>query len=190
MQLLERINEIEFIRLESEQDALPYRTSFVGAYQSIFAEPPYSERFYPMEAEAILNKNLHTKDNITLLAVIFEMVVGFAFAFPVIRCNDSTSKIRGLIPIQHTFYLAELGVLESHRRQGIGKALTQWRLSLIDSSRYQYAVLRTSVVKDASYQMYRSMNFEDMGVYTEVSSRRTDGMVRTDRRLYLSRQIE
>lgn len=190
MQLLERINEIDIVRLESESDALPYKTSFVGAYQSIFAEAPYHERFYPMEAEAILNKNLHTKEHITLMATVFEMVIGFAFAVPVATRNDITSKLRGLLPIQHTFYLAELGVLDTHRRQGIGKALTQWRLKIIDAQRYHHVVLRTSVAKDPSYQMYKSLNFEDMGVYTEVSSRRTDGRVRTDRRLFLSQQLK
>ena len=137
MQSLEKINEIEILRLESQEDAIPYRTSFVGAYQSIFAEPPYNERFYPMEAQAIINKNLQTPGHITLLAVVFETVVGFAFAVPVSTRNDVTSKLRGLTPIQHTFYLAELGILESHRRQGLGTALTQWRLKLIDTKRFQ-----------------------------------------------------
>lgn len=190
MDQLEQREDIDIIRLHNKEEALQYRTSFVGAYQSIFAEPPYSERFYPMEAAAIFDKNLQTPENITLLAVIKESVVGFAFGVPVSSSKAITSKLRGLIPLQHTFYLAELGILESHRRQGIGRALTQWRLNLIDESSYNDVVLRTSVVKDSSYQLYRSMDFDDMGVYTEISSRRTDGMVRSDRRLFLSRQLK
>ena len=189
MDLLDKRDNIEIIRLHTQEESIPYKASFVGAYQSIFAEPPYNERFYPTEAEAILNKNLHTPGNITLLAVIMESVVGFAFGVPVSSSKSITSKVRGLLPLQHTFYLAELGVLDTHRRKGLGRALTQWRLKLIDPESYNDVVLRTSVVKDSSYQMYRSMNFDDMGVYTEVSSRRTDGMVRTDRRLFLSRQL-
>ncbi|MAA78233.1 MAG: hypothetical protein CL916_03160 [Deltaproteobacteria bacterium] len=189
MDRLEQRDNIDIIRLYTKEEALPYRTSFVGAYQSIFAEPPYSERFYPMEAEAIFDSNLHTPENITLLAVNKESVVGFAFAIPLRSRQSITSKLRGLLPIQHTFYLAELGVLDLYRRKGIGRTLTQWRINLIDTDAYNDVVLRTSVVKDSSYQMYLSMNFDDTGVYTEVSSRRTDGMVRTDRRLFLSRQL-
>ena len=189
MDLLEHRDNIDIIRLYTKEDALPYRASFVGSYQSIFAEPPYNERFYPTEAEAILDKNLQTPENITLLAVMYETVVGFAFAVPVLGSNTITGNLRGLVPLAHTFYLAELGVLDMYRRKGLGRSLTQWRLDLIDASSYSDVVLRTSVVKDSSYQMYRSMNFVDMGVYTEVSSRRTDGMVRTDRRLFLTRQI-
>ena len=189
MDLLEQRENINIIRLYTKEEALPYRTSFVGAYQSIFAEPPYSDRFYPMEAGAIFDSNLQTPENITLLAVYKESVVGLAFAVPLRARQSVTSKLRGLIPIQHTFYLSELGVLDRYRRQGIGRALTQWRIKLIDTESYNDVVLRTSVVKDSSYQMYRSMNFDDMGVYTEVSSRRIDGMVRSDRRLFLSRQL-
>ena len=189
MEQLERRDNIDIIRLYTPEEALPYRASFVGAYQSIFAEPPYSERFFPSEAESVFYQNLQTPGNITLLAVIYESVVGFAFGVPVMTRKAITSKLRGLLHLQHTFYLAELGVLERYRRKGLGRGLTQWRLDLIDPDSFNDVVLRTSVVKDSSYQMYRSMDFDDMGVYTEVSSRRIDGMVRTDRRLFLSREL-
>ena len=37
--------------------------------------------------------------------------------------------------------------------------------------------------------MYMRMGFEDIGVYTEVHSRRIDGRVSTDRRLFLSKVL-
>jgi hypothetical protein len=37
--------------------------------------------------------------------------------------------------------------------------------------------------------MYLDMGFDDIGVYTEVHSRRTDGRVSTDRRLFLSKML-
>ena len=119
-----------------------------------------------------------------------ELVVGFGFAVPVSSRSSVIQKLRGLLPVSNSFYLAELGVLESFRRRGLGKALTQHRIRLIDTQKYSYAVLRTSVVKDSSYMMFRKMNFEDMGVYTEVASRKNDGKVRTDRRLYLTRMLK
>ncbi|MEC7984518.1 MAG: GNAT family N-acetyltransferase [Myxococcota bacterium] len=190
MEILESRNGIDIVRLHSSEDAKPYRASFVGSYQTIFADPPYNERFFPSEAEAVIYKNLQTPEHITLLCVQDELVVGFGFAVPVHSRSAVIQKLRGLIPVSNSFYLAELGILEQYRRRGLGRALTEHRLRLINAQKYSYAVLRTSVVKDSSYRMFLNMQFEDMGVYTEVSSRRTDGKVRTDRRLYLTRMLE
>ena len=63
------------------------------------------------------------------------------------------------------------------------------KLSLIDSSRYSQVLLRTAEIPDASHKMYLALGFEDMGVYIEVSSKRTDGQLTTDRRLFLSRLL-
>ena len=98
-------------------------------------------------------------------------------------------QLRGLLPVPHTFYLAELGVLESARGQGIGKMLVAQRLELIDHRKFTHVVLRVSAVRNQSYDMYMDMGFDDIGVYTEVHSRRTDGRVSTDRRLFLSKLL-
>ena len=50
-------------------------------------------------------------------------------------------------------------------------------------------ILRTSAVKNATYEMYKRLGFEDTGVYMEVKSRKNDGTQRTDRRLFLSRVV-
>jgi hypothetical protein len=47
-------------------------------------------------------------------------------------------------------------------------------------------VLRVSTSHLSSIAMYRSMGFEEMGVYMDVSARRTDGRVTSDRRQFLS----
>ena len=111
-------------------------------------------------------------------------------ASPLRSYPEVTRQLRGLLPIKHTYYFTELGVQKIWRRKGIGRALTEKRLNLVDRTRYQHIVLRTSDNKDAAYLMYTNMGFEDMGVYTEISARRVDGSIRTDRRLFLSRLIE
>ena len=68
---------------------------------------------------------------------------------------------------------------KSHHLVGFG-------LELLQRNRFHYVVLRLSAVRDRSYELYRAMGFEDTGVYTEVASRRNDGVTRTDRRVYLS----
>ena len=188
--VLERPDGIRIVRIDSPEEALPFRASFAGAYQDIFSEPPYNERFFPSEAQSILHRYLQSPENICLLAVRGRSkVVGFGIGVPALSKPDISRDIRGLLPVAHTFYLAELGVLESARGQGIGKTLVAQRLELIDHQKFTHVVLRVSAVRNQSYDMYIEMGFDDIGVYTEVHSRRTDGRVSTDRRLFLSKLL-
>lgn len=183
----ERDDQVRIIRLENPADAEPWVAAFVGAYQAIWSEPPYNERFFPDEAAAVLRRALEVADNITLLAVRPSGVVaGFGIAYPVKAKTDVARDIRGLLPIEDTYYFAELGVLEHWRVRGLGRQLIDLRLQLIDRERWRHVLLRTSAVRNTSYEMYRKMGFEDTGVYMEVPARRNDGSTRTDRRLFLS----
>ncbi|MDG1480739.1 MAG: GNAT family N-acetyltransferase [Myxococcota bacterium] len=188
--LLERPDDIRIVRILSPEGATPYRASFVGAYQTIFSMPPYNERFTPEEAKGVLHRSLHTPEHLTLLAIKGKrQVVGFGFAVPVMARRDITRELSGLIPLRHSFYLAELGVLESARGTGLGSMLVRQRLENIDTDRYTHVVLRTSATKTTSYNMYLRLGFDDMGVYMEVPSLRQDGRETTDRRLFLSRVL-
>ena len=183
----ERDDGVSIIRLERPADAEAWVAAFVGAYQAIWSEPPYNERFFPDEAAAVLRRALEVPENITLLAVRQSgVVVGFGMAYPVKSKVDVARDIRGLLPIEDTFYFAELGVLEHWRVRGLGRQLVDLRLQLIDRQRWRHVLLRTSAVRNTSYEMYRKMGFEDTGVYMEVSSRRVDNTTQTDRRLFLS----
>lgn len=188
--IAERPDGIRILRIDTPTGAELWRAAFVGAYQAIWSEPPYNERFFPEEAEGVLRRAVRIPDNITLLAVRETgVVVGFAVAYPVKDRPDVVRDIRGLLPIEHTMYFAELGVLEEVRQHGLGHQLVDLRLSLIDRSRFNNVLLRTSAVRNASYEMYRKMGFVDTGVYMEVPSRRLDGTTRTDRRLFLAKVI-
>jgi ribosomal protein S18 acetylase RimI-like enzyme len=188
--LLERPDGIRIVRIFSPEEALPYRASFAGAYQDIFSEPPYNERFFPSEAQSILRRHLQTPENICLFAIKGRArVVGFGIGVPARSKPDIARDLRGLLPVQHTFYLAELGVLESARGMGIGKSLIDMRIAAIEHQKYTHVVLRVSAVRNLSYDMYINMGFEDIGVYTEVHARRVDGRVSTDRRLFLSKLL-
>lgn len=188
--LEERADGIRLIRVRSLDEAAPYRASFAGAYQAIFAEPPYQERFFPSEAQAILRAAIETPGNITVLAVRgLTQVVGFGLGLPAAHRGDVKRELRGLLGINQTYYLAELGVLPAWRGAGLGKALVRHRLRLVDRRVYTNVLLRTSAARTASYEMYVGLGFEDMGVYMEVPSRRVDGTVKTDRRLFLCKVV-
>jgi ribosomal protein S18 acetylase RimI-like enzyme len=189
--LVERKDGIRIVRLDTYADSLPYRAAFAGAYQTVFSEPPYNERFYPSEAEAVLRTHLETAEHIVLLAVRgISQVVGFGLAVPANARPDVARELRGLLPVRRTMYLSELGVLQRYRGSGLGRQLVHLRLSLVDPSRFAHIVLRTSANRDGAYGMYMGLDFEDMGVYMEVAARRNDGSVSTDRRLFLTRQLD
>lgn len=176
---------IDLHRLETPEEASRWRPGFVGAYQTVFADEPYFERFTSEEADGIYHRLVSIPENITLLAVEGTRVAGFSAAIPLRFKRDVARSLSGLVSVQHGFYLAELGVLREHRSKGLGRKLIQERLRLIDRDRYSHVVLRVAASRNASYDMYRSMGFEDMGVYMEVPMLRTDGSVTTDRRLFL-----
>ncbi|MCA9569771.1 MAG: GNAT family N-acetyltransferase [Myxococcales bacterium] len=188
-EIVRELDDGVVIRRVSE-DADDWRAPFTGAYQTIFSGPPYFERYYPSEAEGVFRKLTRTPGNITLLATRgLTSVVGFGVAIPLAHKPSVAVELTGLVPIAHTMYLAELGVLESHRGAGLGKVLVQERLAAIDPNNYTHVVLRVSAGENPSSHLYKELGFEEMGVYMEVSSMRTDGRVKTDRRLFLSKVL-
>jgi GNAT superfamily N-acetyltransferase len=181
---------LRIVRLLGPQDAEPWRAAFAGAYQAIWSEPPYDERYFPDEAEGVLLRAVRLPDHVTLLAVRDSgIVAGFGIAYPVQAKSDVAREIRGLLPVEDTFYFAELGVLDDYRARGLGQELVQLRLALMDKSRFHHVLLRTSALRNASYEMYMRLGFQDTGVYMEVKSRKNDGSQRTDRRLFLSKVV-
>ena len=190
MNLAERRDGIRYVRITRPEEAIIWRAAFAGCYQDVFSGPPYNERFFPSEAESVLSAYLQTPEHITLLAIHGRSkIIGFGIAVPLAARPAVLSSLRGLIPGQHSFYLADLGVLEGWRGRGVGRDLVKLRLGLIDAQRYSHATLRTSAIRNESYEMYMSMGFDDMGVYMEVPARRVDGTVSTDRRLFLSKVL-
>ena len=190
MVLSERPDGIRIIRVGNLDEGMPYRTSFAGAYQDIFSEPPYQERIRPSEAMGVLRHSLEVPENTTLLAVKGRSrVVGFGIGVPAKSQPGIRRAIMGLLPPHQTWYLSELGVLSGFRRAGLGAELIKRRLQLIDKERYSQVVLRVSSTRDQIYDMYMRLGFEDTGCYMEVSSRRLNGRVATDRRVFLSKVL-
>ena len=188
--LSERPDGIRIIRVKNLEEGMPYRTSFAGAYQDIFSEPPYHERIRPAEAMGVLRHSLEVPENITLLAIKGRSrVVGFGVGVPAKSQVGIRRTLMGLLPAQQTWYLSELGVLSGFRRAGLGMELIKRRLKLIDRERYSQVVLRVSSSRDNVYDMYMGLGFEDTGCYMEVSSRRLNGRVATDRRVFLSKVL-
>lgn len=178
------------LHVKCATDGAPHRDAFIRAYCEVFAGDPYFEQFTPEEAGAIFDKLTSTPGQITLLAMVGEEVAAFGIAVPLAARPDISRELTGLLPVPHTYYLAELGVVTAHRGYGIGRALVRERMLHMNPATSTHVVLRVSASdEDRSKAMYAGMGFQDMGVYMEVPALRTDGSVRTDRRLFLSRVL-
>ena len=187
--ILEELDDGVVIRRITD-DADAWRAGFTGAYQTVFSGPPYFERYFPSEAEGIYRTLTRTPGHITLLATRgVSEVVAFGVAIPLAAKRSVAVELTGLVPIPHTMYLAELGVLEDHRGRGLGRRLVQHRIEQMDHNNMSHVVLRVNTGDHPSARMYAELGFEDMGVYTQVSVLRTDGRVKSDRRLYLARVL-
>ncbi len=174
-------------RLSTDEDAQRWRAGFAGAYQTIFSAPPYLERWSPDEAEAVYKRLVGTSGNITVIGTRgVSQVTGFCVGVPLSTKAAIRNELTGLVPWQHTLYLAELGVLEPYEPAGLRRTLLQAMVNEIDPDTFSHVVLRVSTANSPSSLLYESVGFVDMGVTTEVSWPRVDGTVASDRRKFMS----
>jgi ribosomal protein S18 acetylase RimI-like enzyme len=190
MVIVELEDDIAIRHLKTADEVARWRPGFMETYQTIFSGFPYFERFFPSEVDGIYQNLTETPSNIMLVATRGNStVLGFGVGIPLMHKHSVPNQLIGLVPINHTFYLAELGVLRKYRGKHVGRTLVRERLRLIDRDRYSHVLLRISCNNTPSSEMYRAMGFEEMGVYMEVSAMRTDGRVTSDRRLFMSRVL-
>lgn len=177
--------------VRTPKDAAAIRDAFAVAYCDVFSGEPYNELFTLDEAAGVFDQLIATRRNITLVALApTGEVAAFGVAVPMESRPDIARYLRGLVPVEHTYYLTELGVVPAHRGYGVGRALVRERILHMDLDHCTHVVLRVSASdEDRSKRMYAGMGFEDMGVYMDVPAMRTDGSFRTDRRLFLSRVL-
>jgi len=180
----------QLLTIHNPTDFAPYADSFAKTFQAVFTSPPYQEQFLLSEALALMEFHLDTKQRWTMLALLDEEVVGFGLGCASRNYPEISRHIHGLLPPKYTHYFAELGVLPEHRQQGLGKQITQRYLDWVDQQPYNHVLMRVSDTPNLANQMFIDMGFEDMGVSMEIASRRLDGSIQKDRRLFLSRLIQ
>lgn len=187
--LVEHFHGLEIHRITSAEEADRFEPGFAEAYRRIFAGEPYFEDFTEAEAIAQWRRLTRSRQQITLVAQGEEGVVGFGIAIPLVEAPDVARALSGLVPVKATMYLVELGVDEAWRGQRLARHLVKLRIGQIDRALFSHVVLRVAEGRSASFDMYRSLDFEDMGVSMVVRQRRTDGTVKADTRHFLSRVL-
>jgi ribosomal protein S18 acetylase RimI-like enzyme len=184
------LDDVAIRRIVTHEERVQWRPGFIGAYQTVFGGSPYFERWFPAEAEGVWRHLNSVPGNIVLLATRGDsQVVGFGVGIPLLGKPSVAAHLSGLVPLKHTFYLAELGVLEPYRARGIGRTLVRARLRHVDPTTYSHIVLRVSMNHGPSWEMYKAMGFDEMGVTMDVSALRVDGKVTTDRRRFMAKVL-
>lgn len=173
----------------SEAEVARWRGGFAAAYVEIFAAPPYLEAYDEEEAGALWDYLTSRPGHITIVAADADRLVGFGIAIPLTATRKVAAALAGLVPEKHTWYLAEMGVVAACRGRGLGRVLIQERLKRMDPDRTSHVVLRVPVGESRSAEIYRALGFEEMGVTMDVQTRRIDGTVRSDRRMFMSRVL-
>jgi len=166
-----------------------WRLPFARAYADVFRGPPYHENTTVDGGDATYQRLTAIPDHITVIATHEGAVAGFAVAVPLRAMPAVAQRLTGLVPVVHTYYLAEMGVLPAFRKQGVGRALVRERLRHMALERYSHVVLRVSDAANHSTDLYKSLSFVDMGVSMDVTLPRIDGTTRSDTRRFLYRLL-
>lgn len=148
---------------------VPYQATEV--WREAFSQPPYSEQYTPAESQANLLA-LAGEGGDLLLGQLDGEIVAIAGG----QIDDSS-----------TYWLEELAVKPELQGRGLGRKIFK---SLIDRALAkepnQFA-LRTSTENSKALKLYVSEGFTPNGESIVVPSRRTDGRIRLDERVYLTR---
>lgn len=153
-----------------------YRVGFIRAYQEAFGGPPYFETY---SSEEVMEDVWlpHVRDGIVVLALDDDRVVGFGCAMPVLKSPSEVKEFlmrhqeTNSLPIDlsHAWYMSELGVVTSHRQQGIGYALVKYRLNEIEHRGDSHYVFRTAADGSNSIHLYRKIGAMELTELQDVS---------------------
>lgn len=169
-----KINYLRVTDESSEREHL--RTGFIDVYKEAFGGPPYFETYTD---EDVLNKvwSPHLAKGIIVLALESEKVVGLGCAKPVSEAPPEdqihfrTCREDGSLPgnIDTLWYMSELAVLTSYRRQGIGCQLIAQRLESILALGGDRYSLRTASQGSNSVRTYISIGAVQLRGTVDVS---------------------
>lgn len=171
----------EVSALQELHDA--FAQGLIKLYQEVFAAPPYEEVFQAEEVQQIFEV-LFLQGMVLLAREERGLVIGFCAGLPLLleeRIAQLASN-HSIDPAE-TWYFAELGVAETHRRRGIAQQLVR---TLIEKSPVDRLIMRTAATNIASQRVNEGVGFRVIVDMTQaVSQERTDGTVAEDTRIFL-----
>lgn len=141
-----------------------YRDGFVAVYKQAFGGPPYNEVYTDEQVERDIWLP-HLQNGVVALAVYAGKIIGFGCGLPLehapedIRSHLVSAKDFGanVSDFSDTWYFSELGVLDNHRRRGIGTQLIgQVLAGILLRGNYHY-VMRTAAEGSNSRHIFESI---------------------------------
>jgi len=158
-------------------------------YQSVFAGPPYFEKFSNQEVEETFKEILNGNG---LILVLKEEDQVISFATGASLSNFGPEALKERYSPEETFYFAELGVKEDRRREGIGTLITK---SVINNVKQRFPQLKTFCMRTSVD------NLPSIGLATKVGlavipdlrefvlQERQDGFIKADERLFMAMML-
>jgi ribosomal protein S18 acetylase RimI-like enzyme len=157
----------------------------ITLYQEVFSQEPYNEYFETAEVKDIFKDYLNN-NGIVFVARDNERIVAFSAGEPMVKSSVATVSQLKELPAD-SWYIADLGVLDSLRRQKMGTDLIQALLNTIGPGKL--AVMRTAQNNFASQELFARLGFEKLNFTQEVSQTRTDNQEKSDQRIFMAKQL-
>lgn len=171
-----------------EQLQQAFDNGLIDLYKNIFSQAPYFESFTGDQVVEIFSKYL--RDGILFVARDGSSIIGFGAAVPISTVRDIESLLadNDINPVT-SWYMADLGIKEEARGNGLGKKLVQKRIQSMPLGTTT-VVMRTSVDNYRSQALYKSLGFTALvDTHQNVEQTRIDGQTAYDRRIFLARTL-
>lgn len=159
-------------------------------YREVFAEPPWREDFSLDESRQGFRDYFDDGGTIFVAEdagkpVAFVVSVPLTKVFNGVRQVGDAYTAANDVDVNKTAYFAEDGVDKAYRGQGLSGRLKEMLLEANRRAGFGTVLLRTG---EESYVQISAVNKAGgailSGVFQQVASKRTDGEMRSDRRLY------
>lgn len=182
------------IRKMSKEDFSSDHDQILKLYINAFSGPPYFEAFQPSEIKAMAME-LWFKRNDGLVLCCYDksanLLKGFFAGYNLALEKGICRIVNGQIECSYKeiFYMAEIAVHPSFRKQGVAFLLVQEALN-IRSDIYENFLVRTNTGNQASIRLFQKAGFRHFnGAREIVQQTRTDGKLGEDERLFLTLNI-
>lgn len=161
-------------------------------YKLSFAEPPWEEEFSDHEIDEILFEGFRHPSSQMFVVREGERVVAFGIGFPLDYHHTVAVHLSGCPDFDNTktMYMADVAVHPEFRGLGLGQMMIDARLrSLPDWC--ENVVMRTAREGSKSKPLYEKRNFRTLDGWDQmVESKRLDGSISTDPRVFLHCRVE
>lgn len=148
-------------------------SDIAGVYQSAFAQPPYNEIFTLEEATINLSKLINNGGDLLIR-----------------RLGNRTIALAGGVPQgDGSYWIEELAVEPDFQGKGVGRQMLRDLLTTVAGKNIKSIGLRTTANNTKALGLYASEGFAVTGAPVIVASKRENGHLELDERVYLSKPL-